>query len=148
MKLKKIDHIGVVVNDLVAAKAFFLEVGLEVQGEAEIEGEWVDRVVGLNNVKSSIAVLRSPDGGANIELIKYHKPTDEQEFQLPLANTVGIRNIAFTVDDIEAVVAKLTEKGFDIFGEIQQYEGIYKLCYIRGPEGIILMLAEELTPDP
>lgn len=145
MKFKKIDHIGIVVNDLPAAKAFFLDFGLEVQGEADIQGEWVDRVVGLNNVKSEIAVLRSPDGGSNIELIKYLNPTDGQINQPPLANTPGIRNIAFTVDDIEAVVAEMKKKGFEIFGEIQNYEGIYKLCYIRGPEGIILMLAEELT---
>ena len=144
MKFQKIDHIGIVVNDLPAAKAFFLDFGLEVEGEAEVEGEWVDRVVGLDSVKSAIAVLRSPDGGANIELIKYYKPSGEQEIQQPLANTFGIRNIAFTVDDIETVVAELKKKGIELFGEVQQYEESYKLCYIRGPEGIILMLAEPL----
>lgn len=144
MKIQKTDHIGIVVNDLPAAKAFFLDLGLELQGEAEVEGKWVDRVVGLTNVRSSIAVLRPPDGGSNIELIKYNNPSVEQEIQLPMANTSGIRNIAFTVDDIEAVVTQLKNKGMEIFGEIQQYEESYKLCYIRGPEGIILMLAEEL----
>jgi catechol 2,3-dioxygenase-like lactoylglutathione lyase family enzyme len=144
MKIQKTDHIGIVVNDLPAAKAFFLDLGLELQGEAEVEGKWVDRVVGLTNVSSNIAVLRPPDGGSNIELIKYNNPSSEQGNQLPLANTPGIRNIAFTVDDIEAVVAHLKKKGMEIFGEIQQYEESYKLCYIRGPEGIILMLAEEL----
>lgn len=145
MKFKKIDHIGIVVNDLPAAKAFFLDFGLEIEGEADIQGEWVDKVVGLNNVRSEIAVLKSPDGGANIELIKYYNPSDKQEIQPPLANMPGIRNIAFTVDDIETVVAEMKKKGFEIFSEIQNYEGIYKLCYIRGPEGIILMLAEELN---
>jgi catechol 2,3-dioxygenase-like lactoylglutathione lyase family enzyme len=145
MNIQKTDHIGIVVNDLPAAKAFFLDLGLELQGEAEVEGKWVDRVVGLTNVRSSIAVLRPPDGGSNIELIKYNNPSSEQEIQLPLANTFGIRNIAFTVDDIEAVVAGLKEKGMEIFGDIQKYEKSYKLCYIRGPEGIILMLAEELN---
>ena len=145
MNIQKTDHIGIVVNDLPAAKAFFLDLGLELQGEAEVEGKWVDRVVGLTNVRSSIAVLRPPDGGSNIELIKYDNPSSEQEIQLPLANTFGIRNIAFTVDDIEAVVAGLKEKGMEIFGDIQKYEKSYKLCYIRGPEGIILMLAEELN---
>jgi len=144
MKFLKTDHIGIVVNNLPAVKAFFLDFGLEVQGEQEIEGEWVDRVVGLNNVKSSIVVLRPSEGGANIELIKYYNPTDKQEIQQSFANCAGIRNIAFTVDDIETVVAEMKKKGFEIFGEIQNYEGIYKLCYIRGPEGIILMLAEEL----
>jgi catechol 2,3-dioxygenase-like lactoylglutathione lyase family enzyme len=144
MKFKRIDHIGVVVNDLDAAKAFFLDFGLEVEGEGEVEGEWVDQVVGLNNVKSTIVVLRTPDGGANIELIKYYKPLDEREVQQAYSNTPGIRNIAFEVDDIEAVVAELNEKGYNTFGEVQQYEEYYKLCYIRGPEGIILMLAEPL----
>jgi catechol 2,3-dioxygenase-like lactoylglutathione lyase family enzyme len=144
MRFLKIDHIGIVVNDLDAAKAFFLDFGLEVEGEADIEGEWVDKVVGINNVKSAIAVLQAPDGGATIELIKYHRPSDEQEIQQPLANTFGIRNIAFTVDDIDAVVAELKKKGVELFGEVVQYEEFYKLCYIRGPEGIILMLAEAL----
>ena len=144
MKFQKIDHIGIVVNDLAAAKAFFLDFGLEVEGEGEVEGEWVDKVVGLNEVKSSIVVLRAPDGGSNIELIKYHNPSGEPEIQQPLANTFGIRNIAFTVDDIDAVVAALKQKGMEIFGEVQQYQEFYKLCYIRGPEGIILMLAEPL----
>jgi catechol 2,3-dioxygenase-like lactoylglutathione lyase family enzyme len=144
MKFKRIDHIGVVVNDLDAAKAFFLDFGLEVEGEGEVEGEWVDQVVGLNNVKSTIVVLRTPDGGANIELIKYYKPLDEREVQQAYSNTPGIRNIAFEVDDIEAVVAELNEKGYNTFGEVQQYQEYYKLCYIRGPEGIILMLAEPL----
>ncbi len=143
MKFKKIDHIGIVVNNLEAAKAFFLDFGLEVVGEAEVEGEWVDRVVGLKGVKSAIVVLRTPDGGANLELIKYYSPSAEQESQQP-PNTVGIRNIAFEVDDIEAVVAELKKKGIESIGEIQQYEQSYKLCYWRGPEGIILMLAEPL----
>ncbi len=144
MKLKKIDHIGIVVNDLAAAKAFFLDLGLEVDGEAEMEGEWVDQVVGFKGVKSAISVLRAPDGGANIELIKYYKPLDEREIQQPFPNTPGIRNIAFEVDDIEAVVARLNEKGYYTLGEVPQYEDIYKLCYIHGPEGIIIMLAEAL----
>lgn len=131
------------VNDLEAAKAFFLDFGMEVVGEAEVEGEWVDRVVGIKGVKSAIVVLRTPDGGANLELIKYHTPSVQQESQQP-PNTVGIRNIAFEVDDIEAVVAELKKKGIESIGEIQQYEQFYKLCYWRGPEGIILMLAESL----
>lgn len=143
MKMKKIDHIGIVVNDLAAAKAFFLDFGLEVVGEDNIQGEWADKTVGLKDVKSSIVVMRPPDGGANIELIHDHHPPNEQ--QTPKnANTVGISNIAFVVDDIEAVVAKMKEKGMNLFGEVAQYQDIYKMCYIRGPEGIILMLAEEL----
>ena len=144
MKFRKMDHIGIVVKDLEAAKAFFLDFGLVADGNGEIEGEWVDKTVGIKDVKSTISVLRAPEGGANLELIKYHRPSEEPETQQPSANTMGIRNIAFVVDDIEAVVAKFKEKGIEPFGEITQYEDIYKLCYIHGPEGIILMLAEEL----
>ena len=143
-KLKKIDHIGVVVNDLDAVKAFFLDFGLEVQGEGDVEGDWVDQVVGFKNVKSRFVYMRMPEVGATIELIMYYRPLDEREIQQPYSNTPGIRNIAFEVDDIEAVVAELNEKGYNTFGEVQQYQEYYKLCYIRGPEGIILMLAEPL----
>lgn len=144
MKFQKLDHIGIVVNDLDAAKAFFLDFGLEVLGEAEMEGEWLGRIVGLKGVKSGIIVMGTPKGGANIELIKYYQPTDERAMPPAYPNTVGIRNICFEVDDIEAVVAELKKKGIESLGEIQQYEDSYKLCYWRGPEGIILMLAESL----
>jgi catechol 2,3-dioxygenase-like lactoylglutathione lyase family enzyme len=140
MKLHRIDHVGVIVNDLPAAKAFFLDFGLEVQGE----GEWLDQIVGLNDVKTAYVFLGMPDGQANLELIKYYRPPGEKELPQPLANTLGIRHIAFVVDDIEAVVAKLKEQGKEVFGEIQNYENMYKLCYIRGPEGIILELAEQI----
>jgi catechol 2,3-dioxygenase-like lactoylglutathione lyase family enzyme len=144
MKIHRIDHVGVIVNDLSAAKAFFLDFGLEVQGEGELEGEWVDQVVGLNDVKAALVVLRTPDGQANLELVKFYTPSDEKDIQQPFANTLGIRHIAFAVEDIESVVAKLKKKGTKIFSEIQDYEESYKLCYIRGPEGIILELAEQI----
>jgi catechol 2,3-dioxygenase-like lactoylglutathione lyase family enzyme len=144
MKISKIDHVGIIVNDLSAAKAFFLDLGLEVQGEGELEGKWLDQIVGLDDVKTAYVFLQMPDGQANLELIKYYRPSDENEFQQPLANTLGIRHIAFVVEDIEAVVAKLKTKGQEIFGEIQSYEESYKLCYVRGPEGIILELAEQI----
>lgn len=144
MKIRKIDHIGIVVKDLEAAKHFFVELGLEVVGDALIEGAWVDRVVGLDNVSSTICVMRAPEGGSNIELIHYHRPQSDRELEELSPNEPGLRNIAFVVDDIDAVVAKLAEKGLRPFGAVQQYEDVYKLCYIRGPEGIILMLAEEL----
>ncbi|OAB31244.1 glyoxalase [Paenibacillus macquariensis subsp. defensor] len=138
------DHVGVIVNDLSAAKAFFLDFGLEVQGEGEIEGEWVDRVVGLNDVKGACVVMRALNGQASIELIKFYTPSDEKDIQQSFANTLGIRHIAFAVEDIEAVVTKLKKKGTEIFSEIQNYEDSYKLCYCRGPEGIILELAERI----
>lgn len=109
-----------------------------------MEGASLDRVVGLNDVKTSFAFFRVPDGQANIELIKFHTPSDENGIQQPLANTLGVRHIAFVVEDIEAVVAKLKEKGTETFSEIQDF-GKYKLCYVRGPEGIILELAEQIS---
>ena len=115
-----------------------------MQGEWESEGEWMDQVVGLNDVKVACVGLRTPDGQAWIELIKFYTPSDERDIQQPFANTLGIRHIAFAVEDIEAVVANLKKKGTEIFGEIQHYEESYKLCYCRGPEGIILELAEQI----
>ncbi len=135
MKIHRIEHVGVIVNDLSAAKAFFLDFGLELQGEGEVEGEWVDRIVGLKDVKATSVMLQAPDGQANIELVKFYRPSDENDIQQPAANTLGIRHIAFAVDDIEAVVAKLKKKGTELVGEIQTYEDSYKLCYVRGPEG-------------
>ena len=144
MKIHRIDHVGVVVNDLPAAKAFFLDFGLEMLGEGKVEGEWVERIIGLQDVKVAYVMLRTPDGEANIELVKFHTPSDEKGMQRPLANTLGIRHIAFVVEDIEAIVAKLKKNGTELFGEIQNYENAYKLCYVRGPEGIILELAEQI----
>jgi catechol 2,3-dioxygenase-like lactoylglutathione lyase family enzyme len=136
--------VGIIVNDLAAAKAFFVDFGLEVHGEGELEGEWLDHIVGLKDVKTAFAFLRMPEGEANIELVKIYKPSDEKGMQPSFANTLGIRHIAFAVEDIEAIVAKLKKKGTEIFGEIQNHEDTYKLCYVRGPEGIILELAEQI----
>ncbi|WP_066299227.1 VOC family protein [Bacillus sp. FJAT-29937] len=145
MKIQRIDHVGVIVNDLSATKEFFLDFGLEVKGEWEMEGELMGYAVGLNDAKVACVGLGMPDGQTWIELIKFHTPSDEEGIQKSFANTLGIRHIAFAVDDIEAVVAKLKKKGTEIFSEIQQYEESYKLCYVRGPEGIILELAEKLN---
>lgn len=144
MKIQRIDHVGVIVNDLSAAKEFFLDFGLEVKGEWEMEGDLMGYAAGLNDAKVACVGLGTTDGQTWIELIKFYTPSDEKDIQQPLANTLGIRHIAFTVEDIEAVVAKLKKKGTEIFSEIQQYEESYKLCYVRGPEGIILELAEEI----
>ncbi|KAA6453516.1 VOC family protein [Bacillus swezeyi] len=144
MKIHRIDHVGVIVNDLPAAKAFFLDFGLEVLGETEVKGEWVERIIGLNDVRETVAMLGTPDGQATLELVKFHTPSDEKGIQQSFANTLGIRHIAFAVEDIEAVVAKLKKNGAELFGEIQNYKNAYKLCYVRGPEGIILELAEQI----
>ena len=144
MKIHRIDHVSVNVNDLPAAKAFFMALGLEVKGEGEFEGKWLDRIVGLEGVKTVLVMMGMPKGEANLELVKYYAPADEGGVQRTLANTPGIRHIAFAVEDIEAIVAKLKKRGVEMFSEIQQYEKSYKLCYVRGPEGIILELAEEI----
>ena len=144
MKIRRIDHVGIIVEDLPAAKAFFLELGLEVQGEGGLEGELLDRVAALDNAKTEMVIMSTPDQQVSLELAKFIRPTDHQGIQQPAANTLGIRHIAFVVDDIEAVVAKLKDRGVEVFSDIQNYQNVYKLCYIRGPEGIILELAEEL----
>ena len=144
MRVNRIDHVSINVSNLSEAKAFFLDLGLEVQAEWELDGEQLNRVVGLKDVKTACVGLGMPDGQAWLELVKFYTPLDENEIQTPLANTLGIRHICFAVEDIEAIVAKLKRKGTEIFSEIQQYEESYKLCYVRGPEGIILELAEKI----
>lgn len=144
MKVHRIDHAGVIVNDLFAAKAFFLEFGLEVIGEGEVKGEWVERIIGLNDVSGKVVMLGVPNGEANLELVKFYTPSDDKGIQQSFANTLGIRHIAFAVEDIESITAKLKKKGAELVGEIQTYEDAYKLCYVRGPEGIILEMAEKI----
>jgi catechol 2,3-dioxygenase-like lactoylglutathione lyase family enzyme len=145
MKFHRIDHVGIIVDDLAAVKAFFLDFGFDVPWEGEMEGAWLDRIVGLNEVRTEAVMVALPDGQANLELIKFHSPPDDQGIPPQPANTLGIRHVAFAVDDVEAIVANLRTKGMDIVGEIQNYENTYKLCYVRGPEGIILELAEQIA---
>ena len=145
MKVRRIDHVGIIVNDLAAAREFFVEFGLVVHGEMEMEGALLERLLGLDDAKTSFVTLGPPDGGATIELITFHHPANEQASLRAPVNAVGIRHIAFLVEDIDAVVAKLKAMGAEPFSEVQRYEDSYKLCYVRGPEGIILDLAEEIT---
>jgi catechol 2,3-dioxygenase-like lactoylglutathione lyase family enzyme len=133
-----------VVDDLEAAKAFFVELGMELEGETTVEGPRVDRIVGLENVRSEIAMMRTPDGHGRIELDKFHAPAAIRgEPKNAPVNTLGIRRIMFAVDDIDGVLARLRAHGAELIGEITQYEDMYRLCYIRGPEGIIVALAEQ-----
>jgi catechol 2,3-dioxygenase-like lactoylglutathione lyase family enzyme len=144
MKIQGIDHVGIIVSDLAAAKAFFLDLGLEVQGEWEVEGEpIVERVIGLDNVRNAAVMLRMPGSQTTLELVQFMTPVDERGIQRLPANTLGFRHIAFAVDDLEAVVARLKKKGTELFSEIQDLGG-YKLCYVRGPEEIILEFAEQV----
>ncbi len=140
------DHVSVVVDDLEAATAFFVELGMELEGEAPVEGGWVDRVAGLDGVRVDIAMMRTPDGHGRLELTKFHAPAAvSTEPENAPANTLGIRSIMFAVDDIEDVIARLRTHGAELVGELAQYEDRYRLCYVRGPEGIIVALAEQVS---
>jgi catechol 2,3-dioxygenase-like lactoylglutathione lyase family enzyme len=145
MTIQRMDHVGVVVDDLEAAIAFFVELGLELEGEAAVEGRWVDRVAGLDGVRVDIAMMRTPDGHGRLELTKFHTPSAVGAQPDAPANTLGLRSIMFAVDDIEDVVARLRAHGAELVGELEQYEDSYRLCYVRGPEGIIVALAEQLS---
>jgi catechol 2,3-dioxygenase-like lactoylglutathione lyase family enzyme len=144
MTLQRMDHVGIVVDDLADAVAFFVELGLEPQGEAPVEGAWVDRVVGLEGVRAQIAMLRTPDGHGRLELTKFHTPPTDGGYQPAPANASGIRHIAFAVEDIDAVLARLKARGAELVGELGRYQDSYRLCYVRGPEGIIVELAEQI----
>ena len=140
------DHVSVVVDDLEAAVSFFVELGMELEGKTPIEGRGVDRVNGLDGVRVDIAMMRTPDGHGRLELTKFHAPTAvsaEPENAPP--NTLGLRSIMFAVDDVDAAVAGLRAQGAELVGEVAQYQDSYRLCYVRGPEGIIVALAEQLS---
>jgi catechol 2,3-dioxygenase-like lactoylglutathione lyase family enzyme len=144
MTIRRMDHVGVVVDDLAAAIQFFGEVGLELQGEGSVEGRWVDRIVGLEGVRTEFAMMRTPDGNGRLELIKFHSPPTQGKNQHAPANTRGIRHVAFVVEDIDDVVTSLQAHGAELVGELVRYEDVYRLCYVRGPEGVIVELAEEI----
>jgi catechol 2,3-dioxygenase-like lactoylglutathione lyase family enzyme len=145
MTIQRMDNVLIVVEDLDAAKAFFTELGMELEGETTVEGPWVDRVVGLNDVRADITMMRTPDGHGRVELTKFQRPpaVRTEPANAP-ANALGIRRIMFAVDDIDDVVARLRRHGAELVGEIAQYEDIYRVCFLRGPEGIIIGLAENL----
>ena len=144
MTIQRMEHVGIVVDDLAAATAFFVELGLKLRGEAQVEGGWVDRVVGLEGVRAEIAMVETPDGHGRLELTRFHAPSGRGGDWHAPANTPGIRHVAFAVDDIDAVVAGLRARGAELVGEVERYEDSYRLCYVRGPEGIIVELAEQI----
>ena len=145
MTLQRMDNVGIVVDDLAAAVAFFIELGLELEGKTQVEGRWADRVAGLDGVRVDVAMMRTPDGHSRLELMKFQKPTAVRaEPKNAQANTLGIRRIMFAVEDIDDVLARLHAHGAELVGELAHYENKYRLCYVRGPEGIIVGLAEQL----
>ena len=146
MTLLRMDNVLLVVDDLEAVKAFFTELGLELEGETIVEGESVDRLIGLGGVRATIASMRAPDGHGRIELDKFHTPPAVRaDPEGTPVNALGFRRVMFAVDDLEALVARLEARGAKLLGEIVQYGDAYRLAYIRGPEGIIVGLAEQLT---
>src|SRR5688500_3535711 len=146
-RLLRMDNVLIVVDDLEAAKAFFTELGMELEGETTVEGPSVDRLIGLQNVHATLAMMRTPDGHGRIELDKFHTPEAIRTTGPANApvNELGIRRIMFTVDDIDDVVARLLAHGAELVGEVVQYEDTYRLAYVRGPEGIMVALAEQLS---
>ncbi len=145
MTLLRMDNVLIVVEDLEAAKAFFVELGMELEGETQVEGRWVDLVVGLDGVRADIAMMRTPDGQSRVELSRFHTPTAvRSEPKDAPSNTLGIRRIMFAVEDLDDVITRLRSHGAEIVGEVAQYEDIYRLCFIRAPEGFVVGLAERL----
>jgi len=144
VSIQRLDHVGIVVEDLEEAIEFFVALGLERGGGGSVEGRWVDRVVGLEGVRAELAMMQTPDGSGRVELVKFHSPPGQAENGHAPANTPGIRHISFAVDDLDAAVAGLRARGGELVGEVERYEDIYRLCYIRGPAGIIVELAERI----
>lgn len=145
MAILRMDNVLIVVEDLNSAKAFFSDLGMELEGETTVEGRWVDQVVGLEGVRADITMMRTPDGSGKVELTRFHTPPAVRAGPEDApANALGIRRIMFTVEDVDDVVARLRKHGAELVGEIAQYEDIYRLCFLRGPEGIIIGLAQHL----
>jgi catechol 2,3-dioxygenase-like lactoylglutathione lyase family enzyme len=138
------DHVCIVVADRAAAIEFFTEVGLEQQGRGSVEGDLVDRAIGLEGVRTDIVFMQTPDGHGRIELVKFHSPPHEGDERHTPANTLGLQHITFAVDDIDDVVARLQAKGVELVGELVRYEDSYRLCYVRGPAGVVVELAEKI----
>jgi len=145
MTIKRLDHISVVVDDLAAAIDFFTTLGMTIEGMAAVEGPWVDRINGLEGVRVDIVMMRTPDGHGRLELTKFRNPRlVELEPAIAPPNTLGLRSVMFTVESVDDSVARLRAHGGELIGEVAQYEDKYRLCYMRGPAGIIVSLAEEL----
>jgi catechol 2,3-dioxygenase-like lactoylglutathione lyase family enzyme len=144
MTIERMDHVSIVVGDLAGAVEFFATLGLEAQGEGSVEGREVDRITGLEGVRSDLVFMKTPDGHGQIELVKFNSPALEDGDTDAPVNTPGLSHLCFAVDEIEAAVTDLQAKGAELVGEVVRYGNSYKLCYIRGPEGIIIELAEKI----
>jgi catechol 2,3-dioxygenase-like lactoylglutathione lyase family enzyme len=145
MAVRRMDNVGIVFEDLAAAVAFFTELGLVLENEMTVEGRWADRVVGLDGVRVDVAMMRTPDGHSRLELQRFHRPAAVSTDQNAPANALGIRRLMFAVEDLDDVLARLRAHGAELVGEVAQYEEMYRLCYLRGPEGVLIALAEQLN---
>jgi catechol 2,3-dioxygenase-like lactoylglutathione lyase family enzyme len=145
MTVQRLEHIGIVVDDLPAATAFFAALGLDLEGQTSVEGDLVDRINGLDGVRADVVILRTPDGNSKVELAKYNSPSYDGDGGPAPANAPGIRHILFVVDDIEESLAALRAHGGELVGELVNYENSYRLCYVRGPAGIIVELAQKIA---
>jgi len=143
--IQRLEHVGIIVNDLAEAVEFFSALGLEPRGEGTVEGDWAGRIIGLEDVKAEMAMLRTADGHGEIELVKFHSPSYQGDNLPAPSNAPGIRHLAFLVDDIDATVAGLRARGTELVGEVVDYKDVYRLCYVRGPAGIIVELAQKLS---
>lgn len=142
--LLRMDNVGIVVDDMPAAIAFFTELGLELEGETTVEGPWVDRIIGLEGTRSDIAILRTPDGHSKLELSRFQTPPAKRGDPKAPFNTLGMHRVMFAVSDIDDMVARLQKHGARLVGEVVQFENAYRLCYLRGPAGIFVALAEQI----
>ena len=145
MAVKRMDNVGIVVQDLDAAVAFFTELGLALEGRAPVEGDWADGVTGLRGMRVEIAMMRTPDGHSRLELSRFLAPPVVADHRVAPVNALGYLRVMFAVDDLDDTLARLGKLGATLVGEVVQYEAIYRLCYIRGPEGILIGLAEQLV---
>lgn len=145
MALKRMDNVGIVVEDLTEAINFFRELGLELEGQATIEGEWAGRVTGLGDQRVEIAMMRTPDGHSRLELSRFLTPPVVADHRSAPVNALGYLRVMFTVDDIDETLNRLGKCGARLVGEVVRYQDSYKLCYIRGPEGLLIGLAQELS---
>src|SRR5215470_7490413 len=144
MALKRMDNVGIVVNDLAATIEFFRELGLELEGQATIEGDWAERVTGLSEMRVEIAMMRTPDGHGRLEISRFLAPPTVADHRNAPVNALGYLRVMFAVDDIDETLARLRKRGAQLVDEVVQYRDTYRLCYIRGPEGLLIGLAEEL----
>ena len=144
MTLKRMDNVGIVVDGIDAAIEFFTELGLELEGRALVEGEWADGVTGLRDMRVEIAMMRTPDGHSRLELSRFLAPPVVADHRTAPVNALGYLRIMFTVEDIDDALVRLGKRGAKLVGEVVQYENMYRLCYIRGPEGILIGLAQQL----